>query len=62
MKNKNFVEQVSDKLEKSLKKYVREEIEKVKVEILDKMQEIESRLEKRFENKIKVLKENSERN
>lgn len=42
MKNKDFVEQVSDKLEKGLKKYVREEIEKVK-EILDKMQEMESR-------------------
>lgn len=35
--NKEFIDQISDRLEKNIKKYVREEIQRAKVEILDKM-------------------------
>lgn len=55
--NKEFIDQVNDRLEKNIKKYVREEIERAKVEILDKMQELEEKLEKRFDEKIKAMKE-----
>lgn len=51
------MEKLADKIEGRVRKFVKEEIEKVKVEIVDRIKKVEENLEAKMEEKFKTFKE-----
>lgn len=51
------MEKLADKIEGRVRKFVKEEIEKVKVEIVDRIKKVEENLEAKMEEKFKAFKE-----
>lgn len=54
--NTNFMEKLVDKIEGRIRKFVKEEIEKVKIEIVDRIKKVEN-LDVKMEEKFNVFKE-----
>lgn len=51
------MEKLADKIEGRVRKFVKEEIEKVKVVIVDRIKKVEENLEAKMEEKFKAFKE-----
>lgn len=51
------MEKLADKIKGRIRKFVKEEIEKVKIEIVDRIKKVEENLDVKMEEKFNVFKE-----
>lgn len=59
--NKDFMEKLADRIEGRIRIFVKEEIEKVKVEIVDRIKKVEENLDVKMEEKFNMFKEDIRR-